>query len=246
MTEEELRSFSVTQMKQLIDVKNKINLIFENNTEIIKLRNGGYTIEFDSLDERFEFIITNIQPKKENPNGELFCRIRAAPTSLSTIALGVIAVNLKEASSKFLEWVKNVKAYNEVLNEYFDPFYNQFEKEYEDEFGFADAEDDTTTLNSENQLKMYKLLGAIESKIFAEDQSNPEIEKLLTYTKDFKENLHKLPKSIIKRKAIQLLSKMRRAGIKLFHDTVEMGYKELIKLALHSGADGIQHVMHNL
>jgi len=103
--------------------------------------------------------------------------------------------------------------------------------------------DGATTLNSDEQLKVYKILEDIELKLKNEDQSNPEIQKLLAYNQDFKKNLHTLPKSVIKKKAIQLLSKVRKYGIKLFYDTLEVGYKEIIKLALHSGMDGIHHLM---
>ena len=77
----------------------------------------------------------------------------------------------------------------------------------------------------------------------AENSSNPEIAKLINYSKDFKGTLHTLPKSIVKKRLAKLFTKIRKFGIKLFFDTLEVGYKELIKYALKNGTDSIGHFL---
>lgn len=75
-----------------------------------------------------------------------------------------------------------------------------------------------------------------------EDESNPEIQKLISFTKEFKEKIPFLPKSALKKRSIKLISELKRLGIKLYYDTLEIGYKETIKAALISGFHAIGSV----
>ena len=239
-----LKNFSGKQVKQIIDTRNNLNFIFEKNSDLIQKRESDYYWDVFSNDERFNFGIYSLRngPSKETLS-DVFCTMQFEPISFDNITKTVLQGKFIDSAKLFEGWIVIVKDYNEVLNEYYDPYYKQFEKEFEDEFNFGGAEQDTSTLDSDNQLKVYKLLSHIEETIKKEDQSNPEIQKLLSFTGNFKENLHTLPKSIIKKKAIQLLSKLRKIGIKLYFDTLDIGYKKIIKAGLIAAAANADHVL---
>ena len=88
-------------------------------------------------------------------------------------------------------------------------------------------------------MKVYKLITFIEEALKKEDISNAEIQNLISFTTDFKEKIPFLPKSALKKKSIKLISELKRLGIKLYYDTLEIGYKETIKAVLINGVHAI-------
>jgi len=243
MAELDLSKFSGQQIKQLSNFKKEISTVYQTNFDLIIKRNNENYLDFVTNDKKFHFAIPEVKVAADN---KLLFDVTFVPQSFSSNRRATTVVNLEQTIDIFTIWIKTVKAYYEVVNEYIDPFYKQAEKEFEDEFDLKDVTDDSATLNNENQLKVYKLLTHIEEELKKENSSNSEVQKLLSYTEEFKENLHTLPKSIIKKKAIQLLLKLRQAGIKLYYDALDVGYKEIIKVALIAAAANAEHTVINL
>lgn len=244
MEEINIKLLSASQINQLNETRRKILSTYEANSDFIQKIESNLFLNFTTSNSDYYFSVYNIRTLPTNPTEDLLCIVAYCPLSYSNVTKHYVPIaKLIECIAAFEEWVEVVRQYFQVINEYNDPFFTQFEKEFEDEFDIGNVSDYGTTLDSISQLKVYKLLNQIEDDLKKEDPSKPEIQKLLSYTKDFKENLHTLPTSIIKKKAIQLLSKLRKEGIKLYYDTIEIGYKEIIKAALIAGAVNAEHTI---
>lgn len=239
MQDLDLSLFSGHQIQQLTNFKKEINAIYENHLDLIKERNTQDFFDFVSLDGKFHWAVNGVKPNKDNI---VYGVVTYVPESFASRVRATSTLRLTEIAMTFDRWVKDVVKYKDALNEYYDPFYKQFEKEFEDSFGEENEEDKHTTLSSDEQLKVCKLLTYIEEGLKKEDTTNPEIQKLIFFTTEFKEKVPFLPKSGLKKRSIKLISELKRLGIKLYYDTIEIGYKEIIKTALISGVHAIGSV----
>lgn len=232
MTLEEVKSLPTTGIKIVNRIRRELDLIFEENRDFIKNNNDYFS--FASIDNRFNFRINRIH--FTNSPTLLTCTLSFNPRSSNNLKEIQHEIELEKVAERFSKWIDLVKENEEALKEYHDPYYKQFEKEFEDSFNLKDEKDNFETLDSENQLKIFKLITSIEDGLKKEDQNNPEVQKLISFVEEFKEKLPNLPKSVIKKKAIELISRLRKLGTKLYYDVLEVGYKEIIKAALIVGA----------
>ena len=179
MAELDLSKFSGQQIKQLSNFKKEISTVYQTNFDLIIKRNNENYLDFVTNDKKFHFAIPEVKVAADN---KLLFDVTFVPQSFSSNRRATTVVNLEQTIDLFTIWIKTVKAYYEVVNEYIDPFYKQAEKEFEDEFDLKDVTDDSATLDNENQLKVYKLLTHIEEELKKENSSNSEVQKLLSYT----------------------------------------------------------------
>jgi len=237
MEHSDLMLLPAVAIRNITRFRRQLEEVYEQNMDLISTWTD--TFSYTSKDKRFKFMVVNISLAPNKGDASLNCKINYSPASTKNVRSTELLYPLEKGIDVFKRWVSIVKEYQDALNEYKDPFYKQFEKEFADSFGEEKEEDKFSTLNSDGQLKFYKLIEFIEKGLQKEDTSNPEIQKLISFTNELKENIPYLPKSVIKKKSIKLISELKRLGIKLYYDTLEIGYKETIKAILIGGFHAI-------
>lgn len=237
MEHSELMLLPAVAIRNITTFKRQLEEVYEQNMDLISIWIDSFS--YTSKEKRFKFRVADISLAPNKTDASLQCKINYSPASTTSVKNTELLFPLEKIIDIFKKWISNVKEYQDAVNEYKDPFYKQFEKEFEDSFGEEKEEDKFSTLDSDGQLKFYKLIEFIEKGLTKEDTSNPEIKKLISFINELKENIPYLPKSALKKKSIKLISELKRLGIKLYYDTLEIGYKETIKAILISGFHAI-------
>jgi hypothetical protein len=241
MKEEVFNSLSHANLKELTALRKQMDLIYEENLDLLDIVSSQSDYHYKTEDGRFYFIVEDIKVTGNN----LTAGVTFRPQSLQSNTTGSSSCELKMVPNTFKIWISYVRKYNEAIKEYQSPYYDEIEKEFEDIFGNTDSED----FGSEDLQRMIKYLDFIEVRLGMEDQSNPEIPKLLSYTQEFKNEVEGLPRDEIKKKFIFISTGVRKHAKKFMKDFLEVAYKQMLKSILNGGIDfldgGFHHLLHH-
>src|SRR4051794_34729727 len=96
-------------------------------------------------------------------------------------------------------------------------------------------------MNPENQIKIYHLIEQLQSRLLYHAASNSQIKEIIDDAEVLKNNIQNMHQSVAGKKVAKLFARIKKVGIKVLLDVVDIGYKETIKFCLHGGIYSIQH-----
>lgn len=135
--------------------------------------------------------------------------------------------------------MRELEKYRNLLAE---PFLNDYTEEFFAEFEFVDEDDDASTYDSQKQIALYNALEQLELSL-RNMAPNETITEILNETESLKENIQNLSKGATKKRVAKIFAKIKKGGIKLLKDIADVGYKEIIKAALHGGVENIGNLL---
>ena len=237
MERQQIRSMSYNQLAEFNSVKKQIAQLFEDNSEIIISDKTSFEYEFATKDYRFHFAVGFIKVDEIH----ITATIIISPKSLDSNSDEKKTVLLKNVPDVFREWISHIKHYNKEMQEYESTFYEQFEKDFEDVF-----EDNNKEFGTSNIDRIVTFLDFVEVQLENEDKTDPEIQKLIVYNKEFKNDIHSLSHDEIKRKFIKLSSGFRKHAKKFMKGLMDAAFKKMYGMILNGGIDIVDSGFHNL
>lgn len=204
----EYRYFDVLQMKF-------------NETHLLEI--------IDRQNPSFKIVISNPHQNKEL---KTHVKVIWSPQNERTLGEYSLVMDIKNIPNRFIAWYTIIKKYEDISLSKEDFYSKAEEKQFYDEFGIKDEDANISALTVENQIRVYKLLENLQSKLEQKIESNPEIKEIIEDAEVLKNNIQNLPKSVVAKRLAKIQVKVKRIGIKFFLDVVDVAYKEAIKLAL--------------
>jgi hypothetical protein len=230
----------------LIDVKNLLDSfdsLYKMNSDIILRVEDNETpvLKFVNIgNDEYSFTIKN--PKLQSTGNQIvyFCNYKPSNDSNFNGQEGVFAFkNIKASFDNWINLMRELEKYRNILSE---PFLKEYTDEFFAEFEFVEEDDDNNHYGTQKQIDLYNALDKLELYLKTQEQSEI-IEGIIKETIDLKENIQNISKGATKKRVAKMFAKIKKGGIKVFKDVVEVGYKEIIKAALHSGTDVIGHLL---
>lgn len=164
---------------------------------------------------------------------------------------GLTSYNLDKNGvvDKFREWISLMKEYDTFSFSDDEVITKQYEEEFYADFEILDDDADEKAFEPEKQVLLYKWLTALEQDLKSSemiDQAIPLIEETAALRDDI-QNLTK--KQFVRRFAI-LMSKVKKSGLKLLFEVLDIAKKEALKKVLYGGLKGLgditEHVINAL
>jgi hypothetical protein len=144
---------------------------------------------------------------------------------------------ISEMANHFNTWIGILKAYERITLTEEDQFTKQYEDEFYQEFEIVDKDAETNPFEHRQQEALYKLLTYVEVQLIAIENKDSEIDKIIAETNDLKNNIQNLTKKRVIERLARIFAKIKKNGLKLFLDIIDVAKKEAIKKALYGGID---------
>ncbi|WP_415579131.1 hypothetical protein, partial [Flavobacterium psychrophilum] len=122
----------------------------------------------------------------------------------------------------------------------------KYEEEFYSDFEILDEDAEVNPFEHDKQIFTYNLLEYVETELQKSNSEDEEIENLISETIALKNNLQNLTKKVVIRKMSIIFSKVKKKGLKLFLDIIDVAKKEIIKKALYGGIGEIEHLTNTL
>ena len=234
------RDYPLNLSKDIQRLINYINLEVVKNENFIKnIESKDYFVNItDKLDERFYFRVYN--PNQNNNLVSLF-NFQFAPGNDSSLKPIASNNNFDSVVSYFQIWLKIIKDYNDITFNETDYFTKKYEEEFYSDFEIIEDDAETNPFEHNKQIFLYNLLEYVEKELQKND-SDEEIICLISETAELKNNLQNLTKKVVIRKMSIIFSKIKKKGLKLFSDIIDVAKKEIIKKTLYGGIQEIDHL----
>jgi hypothetical protein len=229
------------------DIQRLINYIklevVKNENFIESVESKDYFIQItDKLDERFYF---RVYKPNQNNNLVSFFNFQFAPENENSLKPLALNNNFDHVASYFQSWLKIVKEYNDVTFTETDYFTKKYEEEFYADFEIIEEDAETNPFEHNKQIFLYNLLEYVEREL-QKNEGDEEITHLISETTELKNNLQNLTKKVVIRKMSIIFSKVKKKGLKLFSDIIDVAKKEIIKKALYGGIQEIDHLTNYL
>ncbi len=239
------RDYPLKLSKDIQKLINCIKLeVVKNENFIESNESQEYFIQIiDKLDERFYFRIYN---PNQNRNFVSLFNFQFAPENDSSLKPFASNDEYDSVISFFQNWLRIVKEYNDVTFTETDYFTKKYEEEFYTDFEIVDEDAEINPFEHNKQVFIYKLLEYVETELQKNNTEDEEIEKLISETVELKNNLQNLTKKVIIRKMSIIFSKVKKKGLKLFLDIIDVAKKEMIKKALYGGVEEIDNLTNYL
>ena len=239
------RDYPLSLSKDIQKLINYIKLeVVKNENFIESNQNEDYFIQIiDKLDSRFYFRVFN---PNQNSNFVSFFNFQFAPENDASLKPLANNSDFENVVSYFQSWLKIVKEYNDVTFNEKDYFTKKYEEEFYAEFEILDEDAEINPFEHNKQIFIYKLLEYVETELKNSETKDEEIEILISETNELKKNLQNLTKKVVIRKMSIIFSKVKKKGLKLFLDIIDVAKKEIIKKALYGGIHEIEQWTNSL
>lgn len=243
MNSEEIRQLPLAVLRDIKNLLDSFDTPYKINSDII-LRiedNESNILKFKNIgNEDYSFTVKS--PKLQSNTNQIvyFCNYKPSNDSNFNGQEGVF--DFKSIKVSFDNWInlmRELEKYRNILSE---PFLKEYTDEFFAEFEFIEEDDDNNHYEEQKQIDLYNALDKLELYLKNQEQSEI-IEGVIKEIIDLKENIQNISKGATKKRVAKIFAKIKKGGIKLFKDVVEVGYKEIIKAALHSGADNIGNLL---
>ncbi len=232
------RDYPLSLSKDIQKLINYIKLeVVRNENFIESNKSEDYFIQvIDKLDERFYFRIFN---PNQSSNLVSFFNFQFAPANEAS--LNPVASNdeYETVINYFQSWLKIVKEYNDVTFTEKDYFTKKYEDEFYAEFEILDDDAEVNPFEHSKQIFIYNLLEYVVTELENNKNKDEEIDILISETIELKNNLQNLTKKVVIRKMSLIFSKVKKKGLKLFLDIIDVAKKEIIKKTLYGGINEI-------
>jgi len=241
MLKEDILKLPLAILKDIKSLEIELNEIYKKNAEIIVKEEDkpgiilSYRVEGD---DGFSFSIAI----PETSEIKIFYTCTYKPQGEFNLNLIRQSAGRTYIESLFVAWVDTIKELFEVRSSFIDPYFKNYKEEFFSEFEFISEEDDNEPYNHEKQLALYDTLSQLQLRLENQEQTET-VKEALSETIELKENIQNLSKAAIKIKVAKILARIKKGGIKLFKDVIDVAYKELIKAALINGAHDITHLL---
>ncbi len=241
MTQENIHKLPLTVLRNVHELLQEFEELYKLNTDIIFRNDEKHedVLQFkNSYNKSFEFIITN--PRLENRTVNYTCKLQPAnELSFETQISHGDAKSIPIVFQRWIQIMRELDKYRTLLSE---PFLKEYTDEFFTEFEFVDEDDDADPYETKKQIALYNAIVDLELRLKNQEQTEI-VEEILKETSELKDNIQNISKGATKKRVAKIFAKIKKGGIKLFKDVVEVGYKEIIKAALHSGAENIGHLL---
>lgn len=242
MTPENINKLPLAVLRDIHALLEVFEDLYKKNSDIILRIDDKHedVLRFtSSYNSGYVFIITN--PRLDARLVNYTCKL--LPSSELSFEMQTSHGDAKNLPNVFQIWInimKDLDKYRTLLSE---PFLNEYTNEFFAEFEFIEEDDDDTVpYETQKQIALYNALEQLEASLRNQEDTQV-IADIIKDTVELKENIQNISKGAAKKRVAKIFAKIKKGGIKLLKDIIEVGYKEIIKAALHSGTDGITHLL---
>ncbi|MDY0905530.1 hypothetical protein [Pedobacter sp. CFBP9032] len=221
------------EMKSLI--KRLENKAITNNSLIEIYTFSIATVAYQAVSET-SFYFDVLEPTYKSDY--ITFRVMIKPTNEIDHNASTFHLNSTDLIEKFEQWIELMKDYDSFSFSDDEVITKQYEEEFYADFEILDDDADEKAFEPEKQILLYKWLTALEQDLKSSemiDQATPLIEETAQLREDI-QNLTK--KQFIRRFAI-LMSKVKKSGLKLLFEVLDIAKKEAMKKALYGGLKGL-------
>ncbi len=241
MIKEEIQKLPLAARRDMYSLVSIFEDLFKSNSDIIlriEVENNNI-LEFKSI-ENDDYTFTITSPQINSRHILYSCAFK--PSNEINFEPRIESVEMSPVVTYFKLWIELLRELSKYQNLLSEPFLKEYTDEFFAEFEFIEEVDDSEPYETQKQIALYDALVKLESNLKSQEQT----EVLENITKDIihlKENIQNISKGATKKRVAKIFAKIKKGGIKLFKDVVEVGYKEIIKAALHQGTDAVGNLL---
>ncbi|MFT3911489.1 MAG: hypothetical protein QM737_18845 [Ferruginibacter sp.] len=238
----EKKNYPISVLEDISDILKYFYSIEYKYLDILEMRfNEAHLVEIKSKNNSgYRFILST--PSQATDKKTWF-QINKFPRNISTNEEHRFTIQVENVVGQFNAWLSTLERYESISLSKEDLFSKEEEKQFYDEFEITSEEGDIRPLTVENQFKVYELLEELQLKLENKIESNPEVKEIIDDAEKLKYEIQDLPQKVLAKRIAKIKVKIKKIGIKLFKDVVDVAYKEAIKFALRGGVDGINHMI---
>lgn len=241
MNHDVIRTLPLAILKDMQNLLSVFQDLYKSNSDIIFRIEGNENdiLQFKNREnEEFTFQISS--PRIQHNKIVYQCKFKPSNESNFEGQSGLSELNtLINWFNSWINFLRELNKYRTLLSE---PFLKEYTDEFFSEFEFIEEEDDDNPYETQKQIALYNAIVDIELRLKSQEQ-NEIVEEILKETSELKDNIQNISKGATKKMVAKIFAKIKKGGIKLFKDVVEVGYKEIIKAALNSGTDVIGQLL---
>lgn len=195
------------------------------------------------IDEKsdFYFKVLDIVPEKKRP---LFLKYSFKPQS----DMHIEAVQVSAATTDMMEhlksWIKRVKAFNDIEINDDEKYLNQYKKEFEEYFEIIDEDAESTAFDEQRQIFIYKYLEFLITRL--NENKEEDLHEVIGDAKNLQSTIQNKSKKETIRSLGKIWAKLRKKGIKLLSDFLDIAKKEGLKKILYGGLDEASDILNKL
>lgn len=244
MKKEVFNTLPLNSRKELIDLRNYLKEILEENAEVIQdVPAEDVLCQFKDLTDQFAFVV-RFEQFDEKTRSNIYS-VYYSPVSPIRLQGIRIANSFSQIKESFNKWINLVNEMHKVTEEYYDPFKNFYDKEFADFFSNNDEDAAINPFELNKQEMLYYFLTFTEKRIStATDVSEKDKTELLNNVAELKVDIPKLTKKRFTAALSKFAQKTKKISNQLFHDIFDVLKKEMIKKLLYEGADQIHNISH--
>jgi hypothetical protein len=217
---------------------------FQNSGLIKTVNKDPYFIYFeDKLDGRFYF---RISTPNQTSDFRSFFGFQYFPQNANSFQTSSFNNDSETLKDHFNIWLTLIKDYNSLSFTEEDHITKQYENEFYTDFEIIDEDADVNPFEHDKQVFLYNLLSYIETKLKKADTQDQEIVELISETELLKKSIQNFSKRNTIRKLAKVFAKIKKKGLKLFIDIIDVGKKEIIKKALYGGYEELSNIADKL
>lgn len=217
---------------------------FQNSDIITSIDDANFFIHLvDKYDSRFYFKVSNPNQSNDFRSFFSFYYFPESDKSFQKTSFNNEAIELFKHLNN---WVKLLREYNSINYSEQDQFAKQYEDEFYAEFDILEEDAEINPFEHNRQVFIYNLLSYVERELIKSAEQDQEILSLISETQELKENIQNLSKKNLIRKLSRVFAKIKKKGLKLFIDIIDVAKKEIIKKALYGGYYEMNHFIDNI
>lgn len=214
----------------------KVREFVLENSDILELtKNESFEliIKDKSQHSPFKFLISN--PRQDTRNKILF-NAEFNPQNSSSTAIRKTTAEDKLIFSFLEQWTKLIRQYNKISLTPEESILYEYEKEFYDNFELLDEDADTHPYELAKQIMINNYFVHVIQVLKVNENDNIE---LIKEAEDIKDNIPHMTKKTTVKRISRFFAKVRKKGLPLLKEIIEMGKKELFKRAITAGFDMI-------
>ncbi len=217
----------------------KTRKFVDENEDILELTKDNppqLLIEDKSKSSPFKFSIFN--PYQDSNNKILF-NIEFNPKSNISITARKVAADEKVVFTYLEQWTKLIRQYNEISLTPEENILKEYEKEFYDSFEIIDDDADTHPYEIEKQVMIHNYFVKVIEVLEIDNKGNTE---LIEEARQIKEDIPNMTKRTTIKRISSFFAKVRKKGLPLLKEVLELGKKEFFKRAITNGLDMISEI----
>lgn len=254
----DINTYPLRVLQGIEELLNILKRLEKENSNLIELKinEDNHLMKFISKTNNLDFYFAISHARFEKlyggyPGNDVVFTLDYLPSSKNDIPKETIGnkdssgCKLNQIEDVFNNWIYLVKEYSRLDNLKKELlFIAQYQQEFYDEFKIIDEDAEINAFNNDQQIFIYKLLSYIEDSLKKSGSDDKNIKESLEDISLLKDNLQNLPKAKVIGRLAKIFAKIKKGGLKLLMDILDVAKKEAIKKALYGGLDGINSYLH--